>query len=124
MFGVQGAIQTTGPLAGSRGRAPHGGQGAMPPEAEEMSFRSQICCFLAQKKHHGFCFFVVKFLFLFIHFLGQFSSRGNPRYRGKEYWLYSPRQVLMDFPSLVFLFSKASVNGFSFSGFLILQGKC
>ena len=36
----------------------------MPPEDEEMlSFRSQICCFLAQKNHHGFfaiflCFFV------------------------------------------------------------------
>ena len=47
----------------------------MPPEVEEMlSFRSQICCFLAPKNHHGF--FVIffgggQFLFLYIFFLGQ-----------------------------------------------------
>ena len=30
----------------------------MPPEVEEiLSFRSQICCFLAQKTHHGFFLF-------------------------------------------------------------------
>ena len=53
-----GPVGCTGPLAGLRGRAPHRGQGARPPEVEEiLSFRSQICCFLAQKNHHGFFYF-------------------------------------------------------------------
>ena len=51
-------------VPGLRGRAPHGGQGTMPPEVEEiLSFRSQICCFLAQKNHHGFFFGGVKIFF-------------------------------------------------------------
>ena len=47
-----------GPLTGLRGRAPDEIE-----EIEEMlSFRSQICCFVAQKNHHRFfliLFFVV-----------------------------------------------------------------
>ena len=50
------------------------GQGAMPPEVEEiLSFRSQICCFLAQKNHHGF---FVNFLF-FLFFLSQKNKNKN-----------------------------------------------
>ena len=44
-------------LAGLRGRT---------PEVEEiLSFRSQICCFLAQKTHHGCGFFLSIFFFFF-----------------------------------------------------------
>ena len=78
VFGVQGKCVWgpggwIGPLAGLRGRAPHEGQGAMPPEGEEMlSFRSQICCFLAQKHHHGFFVkMIIIFYFLFFYFFGQ-----------------------------------------------------
>ena len=73
----------------------------MPPEVEEMlSYRSQICCFLAQKTHHGFCFVfvVVPIKFFFFFFLGSnCSSRGNPRYRGKGYCLIYIQHTLVSF---------------------------
>ena len=63
----------------------------MPPEDEEiLSFRSQICCFLAHKKTTTdfFFFFVVHFFAFFVFLWSECSSRGNPRYRGKGYCLW------------------------------------
>ena len=51
----------------------------MPPEVEDiLSFRSQICCFLAQKNHHGFFFLCVcvcgQFLFFVFLLVKMFFS--------------------------------------------------
>ena len=40
MLGVQGAVQA---LVGSRGRAPCGGQGVLPPEADEFETNEALC---------------------------------------------------------------------------------